>query len=75
MFALSLMLELSGACYTLALTRGRKKTTIALSGINAIFSWAAMLGIVYDVRMFPAAIAGIMAGTTIAISIAQKNMK
>ncbi len=75
MFGFAFLMELCGAGYTIAIARGRDNWAIALSALNAIFGWGLILYVVYDVQLFPAAIAGEVAGTMAAMRLAHRRTR
>ncbi len=75
MFAVAFLMELCGAGYTVAIARDKDTWAIVLSALNAIFGWGLMLYVVYDVQLFPAAIAGEIAGTMAAMRLAHQRRR
>ncbi len=75
MFAIAFGMELCGAGYTIAIARGHDNWAVLLSALNAVFGWGLMLYVVYDVQLFPAAIAGEVVGTMAAMRLAHRRRR
>ncbi len=73
MFAIAFLVEVCGAGYTIAIARGKDNWAIVLSVMNSILSYGLLVYVVYDMQLFPAAIAGEVIGTTAALKIARKG--
>ena len=73
MFALSLVAELFGALYTIAVARGKLKWAIFASLICSILSVTWLAGMVYNPQTFPAVITGETIGTIVAMKLTMKR--
>lgn len=74
-FAVSLLVELSGALYTISVSHGNERLAVAMSVANSALGLLTMYLVIEDVRLFPAVIAGDTLGTLAALRLVKRGVK
>ncbi len=74
MFVLALVVEISGAGYTIAVARGNVKWAIIFSALSAVLGAGILFNVVTDPHLIPASVAGEIAGTFCMLTAAKHGI-
>lgn len=75
MFLASLVCELLGAGYTVALTRGNKGVAILCTLLMPIFTYGVLLQVIDDHQLIPASILGEVVATVVILQVTSRRNK
>jgi hypothetical protein len=75
MFVASFFLEVAASLYTIYLTRGSVKATLFMSGLYTYLSYTIWRLVIFDERLIPAAVAGVVAGTAAALFVSKRKVR